>query len=289
MHLPPIAPLKLSYAGADPEDGRPYISELSVYEKSGTIVIESASDGESEIIGELAPPAHNNWRHIIEMIEWSHVGAYLAPDFIDAGYHSVAQNIIMEGAENYGTELIALSWIDSKHTEIAVALAEASDEQLSAFRSTVGSFRSLSLVQQMMELLDSARRTGIPLKSFVRRARSATLETSAMQRDADTLTKIIREEAQAKRAYYEWNVGPFKKDIQQIVNSWRRSNAESTQPEGVHAGIVENYLVQWVTDKQCLPSGKHRITYTGMRRRGTDEIEIKVDFEVDFNSFSSRE
>lgn len=289
MHLPNIAPLKLGYTGTDPEDGRAYSSELWVYEKSGTIVIESVSDGESEIIGELAASAKIDWRSIIETIEWSHVGAYLIPDDIDPADHSLAQNIIVEGAENYASELIALAWIDPEHKKIAIALAEASDEQLSALRGKVGSFRSQSFVQQMMELSESARQTRIPLKTFVRRVRSAPLEVPAMQRDADALTEIIRAEAQAKHAHYEWNIGSFKEEIEQSVRSWWKINANVRQPDGVNAGAVRNYVVQWVTDHQCLPSDKHRIAYTMVSRRGEDEVEHKGDFEVDFDLLFIRE
>ena len=260
-----------------------------VYEKSGTIVIESVSDGESEIIGELAASAKIDWRSIIETIEWSHVGAYLIPDDIDPADHSLAQNIIVEGAENYATELIALAWIDPEHKKIAIALAEASDEQLSALRGKVGSFRSQSFVQQMMELSESARQTRIPLKTFVRRVRSAPLEVPAMQRDADALTEIIRAEAQAKHAHYEWNIGSFKEEIEQSVRSWWKINANVRQPDGVNAGAVRNYVVQWVTDHQCLPGDKHRIAYTMLSRRGEDEVEQKGDFEVDFDLLFIRE
>jgi hypothetical protein len=281
MHLPTIAPLRLSYAGADPEDGRPYSSELSVYEKSGTIVIESVSDSESKIIGELAAPAKIDWRFIIEIIEGSHSAAYLAPDGTDPAYHLLAQNIIFEGAENYATELIAFAWIDFEHGIIAKALAEASDEQLSALRSKVGSFRSPSVAQQMLNLLESARQGNVPLNTLVKRVRSAPLDFSAMQRDADTRAQIIRAQTQTERAYYEWNIAPFKKDIEHIVESWHRASADNwkSRSAGANAGAVRDYVVRWVTNHQVLPRDKHCIKYSMVSREKKRDVEFEVDFE----------
>lgn len=273
-----IAPLKLAYNSSEVGTGYCARYELSIDAKANQIYVEhklDADDGKET--RQFVLRLQEDWRVVIDLMKIHEAYAY----FLGGG-KLLPQQVIVDGIENHATDLIVYAWTEGPFLEIAQALTSASDEQLIALRNKVGSFRSRAFVQQMLSLYETAKEVRIPFNLLVRRARHRPIDLSAMQCDADVLAKIIRAEHEARRAHDEWNVAPFKNDIDHIVNSWRRTNLgnSSTMPIGVNAVAVKDYVVRWVTDHQVLPRDKHCIKYASGSREKINEIEFEVDFEL---------
>ena len=82
---------------------------------------------------------------------------------------------------------------------------------------------------------------------------------------ASRLTRAAKVEAQAINKRREWEIAPFRKDIEQIIQSWRKLNRSEEWDECGDGTLVprlvccEPDLEEHVIEKHSLPCGTQNL------------------------------
>ena len=97
---------------------------------------------------------------------------------------------------------------------------------------------------------------------------------------ASRLTRAAKVEAQAINKRREWEIAPFRKDIEQIIQSWRKLNPASgtNAAMGISAkvGALRAYLEEHVIEKHSLPCGTQNLTSHAF----SSPLQCSVNFDV---------
>ena len=184
--------LTFEYFGSGPGVGG--ISELSI-ETTATGVrltwipdVTDQSIEEATFVAELDREC--GWREIVAAVNENEVYAFATLGNMEDEF-PWPWDMGFEGPHNLSTEMIALTWAGPPLSEVARALATASDDQLAALHREAGSFLGKPFVERIVTVYAFASETGNELEDLVAQQRGANLDLSA-------IAGRLRRELQAK-------------------------------------------------------------------------------------------
>lgn len=274
-----IAPLQLlfEYFGAGPGCGG--ISELRIDEEDSGFRVRFREDITDRRLRTLIKlKSGDDWRSVIAAIERKDYYAFFTDGDTD-GEYAWPHLIGTEGPQNYVTDLILCAWAGPPVSQLAEALALASNEQLAQFYKQAGPFRNKRFVKLALKLHETAEEGGLSLAGLVKRE-AGELSFSELRKDLRSYEKVTDAELEAALKRGAWNVKPYENEIELILNTWKEANAPSSSTGAMGFRPKYNALVgflrEYFVEHGCAPTGEHTL---GMRFSSHSISSFTVNFD----------
>ena len=173
--------LSFEYSGSNPFGSG--VAELSIEATATGVrltVIPDATDQSIEEATFVVELGHEcGWREIVTAVNEQEAYAFATLGSMEDEF-PWPWDMGFDGPRNLATEMIALTWAGPPLSEVARALASASDDQLVAAYNEAGSFLGKPFVERIVTLYALASETGNKLENLVAQQRGATLDLSAI-------------------------------------------------------------------------------------------------------------
>ena len=273
LSITPVT-LHFRYFGAGPGLGG--MSRLSVHTLKRSVKVRFRADvtnAAEKDVTVLTLPTASDWRPVIEAIGDESNCALWCDGSLDEGYPWPAK-METDGADSLFVELLKLAWAGPPLSEIATALAVASDGQLATLRASSGPFTSRRFLQQLLRIKEGLSPRS--LANVIARMPTKGFGLSEVRRGARAAAVLARAKQHMVEAQQAWDLLGFEADIERVVASWRQRNpatsANTAIGRGAQSSALEVYLREVVVRQRALPTGSHTIgSWTGT-------------FTVDFDS-----
>ena len=173
--------LSFKYSGSNPFGSG--VAELSIEATPTGVrltVIPDATDQsieEATFVVELGREC--GWREIVTALNEEEAYAFATLGSMEDEF-PWPWDMGFDGPRNPATEMIALTWAGPPISEVARALATASDDQLVALYGEEGSFLSKPFVERIVTLYAFASETGNELEDLVTQQRGTTPDLAAI-------------------------------------------------------------------------------------------------------------
>jgi hypothetical protein len=194
-----------------------------------------------------------NWRKLVRGLLSQEIVAFYTDEW------NWPDTIEMDGQISLAAELLRLAWAGSPFSNLAGELIELSDEELVAFRRSLGSLSSRRHLLRLCQMSDLLDRGFGDLAKIIRLACKVGPSLLTVWQGVRLQVELQRARENVQQREAAWNLFPYGRIIDSMVRRWLFLNpaTSSTQSMGraMRAGAVRSYLNEYIRSHGSLPSG----------------------------------
>lgn len=272
MKVIDLAPLKISdaYYGAGPGCGG--IMEFVISLTDGVFCVKYNVDTTepSEEWHTLTGIDENaDWRSIFKPMEHEGVASLDIEDGTPPSAFEVT------GELNFANELVVCACTGGQTLRLVHELLQLDDYALAELRLKYSSLLNDEFLSQLLELMEKVDETSLSLSALLMRCP----DLHDAERDFEQFLLVEEAEKEADRLRKEWALRPFQEQIDNIIESWKKDNPETSmnQSFGIRAMAysIQRYIKNYVASNYQLPKGIHEFDVNIFKNKRL----AKIDFD----------